>query len=130
VSCAPSGDEGPTVYIQTKKKEKKKQKHKNNLVHVQIIIPVGCQIFCRIRRIEKHVPIGVVERMSQRKTDGLYICRRSIDRPSCKSYRGKRTQPKRLDGASVQDPFLNMPQGREVDNRLRTNHPHCQAPPE
>jgi hypothetical protein len=70
VSCAPSGDEGPTVYIQTNER-KSKTKIKNNLVHVQIIIPVGCQIFRRIRRIEKHIPIGVVERMSQRKTDGL-----------------------------------------------------------
>jgi hypothetical protein len=26
VSCAPSGDEGPTVYIQTKERKKKKQK--------------------------------------------------------------------------------------------------------
>jgi hypothetical protein len=70
VSCAPSGDEGPTVYIQTKER-KSKSKIKNNLFHVQTIIPVGCQIFHRIRRIEKHIPIGVVERMSQRKTDGL-----------------------------------------------------------
>jgi hypothetical protein len=71
VSCAPSGDEDPTVYIQTKEEEKKKPKNKNNLLHVQIIIPVGCQIFRRLRRIAKHIPIGVVERMSQRKTDGL-----------------------------------------------------------
>jgi hypothetical protein len=33
-------------------------------------------------------------------------------------YRGKRTQPKRLDGASVRDPSLNLPQGGEIDNRL------------
>jgi hypothetical protein len=69
VSCAPSGDEGPTVYIQTK--ERKKTKNKNNLFHAQIKIPVGCQIFRRIRRIEKHIPTGVVGRMSQGKTDGL-----------------------------------------------------------
>jgi hypothetical protein len=69
VSCAPSGDEGPTVYIQTK--EKKTKKTKNNLLHVQIIIPVRCQIFRRIPRIEKYIPISVVERMSQRKSDGL-----------------------------------------------------------
>jgi hypothetical protein len=68
VSCAPSGDEGPTVYIQTKER-KSKSKNKNNLFHVQIVTPVGCQIFRR--GIEKHIPIGVVERMSQRKTDGL-----------------------------------------------------------
>jgi hypothetical protein len=37
VSCAPSGDEGPTVYIQTKEEDK------NNLFRVQIKIPVGCQ---------------------------------------------------------------------------------------
>jgi hypothetical protein len=92
---------------------------------------VGYQIFRRIRRIEKHIPIGVVERMSQRKTEGLYICRRSIEWLSCKRYRGKRTwQLKRLDGASVRDPSLNLPQGGEVDNRLRFNHPHSQGPPE
>jgi hypothetical protein len=67
VSSAPSGDEGPTVDIQTKEK----QKNKNNLFHVQIKITVGCEVFRRIRRIEKHIPIGVVERMSQRKTDRL-----------------------------------------------------------
>jgi hypothetical protein len=45
VSCAPSGDQGPTVYIQQKKKRKKKKEEKNSLFHVQIKIPVGCQIF-------------------------------------------------------------------------------------
>jgi hypothetical protein len=45
-------------------------------------------------------------------------------------YRGKRTQPKRLDGASMRDPSLNLPQGGEIDNRLRINQPHSQAPPE
>jgi hypothetical protein len=70
VSCAPSGDEGPIIYIKTKER-KTKTKPKNNLFHMQIIIPLGCQIFHRIRRIEKEIPIGVVERMSQRKTDGL-----------------------------------------------------------
>jgi hypothetical protein len=70
VSCAPSGDEGPTVYIQTKER-KKIQKDQNNLVDVEIIIPVGCQIFRDIPRIENHVPIGVVMRMSQGKSDGL-----------------------------------------------------------
>jgi hypothetical protein len=34
-------------------------------------IPVGCQIFRRIRRIKKHIPIYAVEWMSQRKTDAL-----------------------------------------------------------
>jgi hypothetical protein len=34
-------------------------------------------------------------------------------------YRGKRMQPKRLDGASMRDPSLNLPQGGEIDNRLR-----------
>jgi hypothetical protein len=29
VSCAPSGDEDPTVYIQTKEKKKKKTKKQN-----------------------------------------------------------------------------------------------------
>jgi hypothetical protein len=72
VSCAPSGDEGPIVYIQTKDR-KKNQKNINNLFHVQIKILVGCQIFRRIRRIEKHIPIGAVERMSQRKPDELLI---------------------------------------------------------
>jgi hypothetical protein len=71
VSCAPSGNEGPTAYIQTKERKQQKTKNKNNLFHVQIKILVGCKIFRRIRRIEKHIPIGVVERMSQRKPDGL-----------------------------------------------------------
>jgi hypothetical protein len=61
VSCPPSGDEGPTVYTQTKKR--KKMKNKNKLFHVQIKIPVGYEIFRRIRRIEKHIPIGAVERI-------------------------------------------------------------------
>jgi hypothetical protein len=51
VSCAPSGDEGPTVYMQTKKT--KKTKNKKNLFYVQIKILVGCQIFRCIRRIEE-----------------------------------------------------------------------------
>jgi hypothetical protein len=58
-----------TVYIQTKERKKnKKQKQPAPLADKN---PMGCQIFRRIRRIEKHIPIGVVERMSQRKTDGL-----------------------------------------------------------
>jgi hypothetical protein len=36
-------------------------------------------------------------------------------------HRDKRTQPKRLDGASMRDPSLNLPQGGEVDNCLRIN---------
>jgi hypothetical protein len=44
-------------------------------------------------------------------------------------YRGKRAQPEGLDGASMRDPFLNLPQEGEVDNRLRINQPHSQAPP-
>jgi hypothetical protein len=32
-------------------------------------------------------------------------------------------QAKKLDGASMQDPSLNLAQG-EVDNRLRINQPH------
>jgi hypothetical protein len=65
VSCAPSGDGGPTVYIQTKERKRKtktktktKTKNQYNLFHVQIIIPVGCQIFRRIRRIEKGIRLG------------------------------------------------------------------------
>jgi hypothetical protein len=38
-------------------------------------------------------------------------------------YRGKRTQPKRLDGASMRDPSLNLRQGGEIDTRLRLNQP-------
>jgi hypothetical protein len=34
-------------------------------------IPVGCRIFRRTRRIEKHIPICAVGRMSQQKTDEL-----------------------------------------------------------
>jgi hypothetical protein len=45
-------------------------------------------------------------------------------------YRGKQTQPKRLDGASVRDPSLNLPQGGEIDNHLRINQPRRQAPSE
>jgi hypothetical protein len=71
VSCAPSGDEGPTVYIPTKERKLKTKNEKKDLFHMQIIIAVGCQIFCRIGRKEKHISIGVAERMSQRKTDGL-----------------------------------------------------------
>jgi hypothetical protein len=69
VSCAPSGMRAPQFTFKQKKEEKtKKQKH---LFHVQIIIPMGYQIFRRILRIEKHIPIGVVKRMSQQNTDGL-----------------------------------------------------------
>jgi hypothetical protein len=95
-------------------KQKKERKNKNNLFHVLIKILLGCQIFRRIRRIEKHIPNCVVERMSQQKTDRLYICGLSIESLSC---RGKRTQPKRLDGASVRDP----------SNRLGINQSHSQA---
>jgi hypothetical protein len=56
----------------TSKQKKRKKQTQNNLFHVQIKkFPVGCGIFRRIRRIEKHIPIGVVERISQRKTEGL-----------------------------------------------------------
>jgi hypothetical protein len=72
VSCAPSGDEGPTDYIQTKER-KKQQQNKNNLFHVQIIIPVSCQIFRRIRRTEKHIPIGVVECQTPVTTAGFFL---------------------------------------------------------
>jgi hypothetical protein len=34
-------------------------------------IPVGCQTFRYIRRIEKNIAICVVERVAQRKTEGL-----------------------------------------------------------
>jgi hypothetical protein len=37
---------------------------------------------------------------------------------------------KRLDGASVQDPSLNLPQRGEIENRRRINQPHSQALPE
>jgi hypothetical protein len=60
VSCAPSGDEGPTVYIQTKEQNNKKPKQPdpradNNPGGLSNIPPIG--------RTEKHIPIGVVERM-------------------------------------------------------------------
>jgi hypothetical protein len=71
VSCAHSGDEGPPVYIQTKERKTKTPKNKNNLFQVQKRIPVGYQMIRHIRRIENHIPISVVELMSQRKTDGL-----------------------------------------------------------
>jgi hypothetical protein len=50
----------------------KKQKQKQTVPRAdKKKIPVGCQIFRRIRRIEKHIPICAVEWMLQRKTDGL-----------------------------------------------------------
>jgi hypothetical protein len=39
-------------------------------------------------------------------------------------------QPKRLDGASVRDLSESLPQGGEVNDRLRINQPHSQASPE
>jgi hypothetical protein len=66
-SCAPSGDEGPAVYIQTKEKDKQTVPRADKKK-----IPVGCQIFPHILSIAKHIRICVVERMSQQKTDGLY----------------------------------------------------------
>jgi hypothetical protein len=63
VDYAPLGAEGLAVYIQQKKERKK---NNNNLIQGQIMIPVGFQIFRRTRRIEKHMSMGVVERMSQR----------------------------------------------------------------
>jgi hypothetical protein len=66
--------------------------------------------------------------MSQQSMDCKYAVVQS-NRLVVKRCRGKRTQPKRLDGASVRDPSLNLPQG-EVDNRLRINQPHSQAPAE
>jgi hypothetical protein len=30
----------------------------------------------------------------------------------------------------MRDPSLNLPQGGEIDNHLRINQPHSQAPPE
>jgi hypothetical protein len=66
-----------TVYIQTNEKQERKQKQKQKQKRKQTVpradkkIPVGCQIFRRVRRIEKYIPICVVERMSQRKTDEL-----------------------------------------------------------
>jgi hypothetical protein len=40
-------------------------------------------------------------------------------------YRGKPTKPKRLDGASMQDPSLNLPQGGEIDNESFLNFSDC-----
>jgi hypothetical protein len=60
-------------------------------------------------------------------------CKYAVVQPSgriVERYRGKRTQPKRLDGTSMRDPSLNLPQGGEIDNRLRINQPHRQAPAE
>jgi hypothetical protein len=69
VSCAPSGDEGPAVYIKITTKKINKT---NKLFRLQIKnTPVGFQMYRRIRRIEIQNPICVVERMSQRKSDGL-----------------------------------------------------------
>jgi hypothetical protein len=71
VSCAPSGDEGPTVYIQTKEINKTKNQKPKQPVPRADNYPGGLSNIPPIRRTEIHIPIGVVERMSQRKTDGL-----------------------------------------------------------
>jgi hypothetical protein len=65
VSCAPSGNEGPLFTF--KQKKEKQDKKQSNLSHVQIKLPVGCQIFRRIRRFKKYIPFGVAEWMSQWK---------------------------------------------------------------
>jgi hypothetical protein len=64
---------------------------------------VGCEILYRVQRIETDIAICPVKQMSQRKTDGLYICHRSISGRDLECYRGKRTQPTGLDMASVRD---------------------------
>jgi hypothetical protein len=70
VSCAPSGDEGPTIYIQNKERKKEKTKKQKQPVPRADNNPGGLSNIPPIRKIEKHIPIGVVERMSQRKIDG------------------------------------------------------------
>jgi hypothetical protein len=59
------------TFKQKKEKKNKKTKKQQQSVPRADNNPVGCQIFRRKGRIEKHIPICVVERMSQRKTDGL-----------------------------------------------------------
>jgi hypothetical protein len=71
VSCAPSGDEGPTGYIQTQEINKTKNQKPKQPVPRADNYPGGLSNIPPIRRTEKHIPIGEVERMSQRKTDGL-----------------------------------------------------------
>jgi hypothetical protein len=54
-----------------KQKKKKRRKKENQRVPRADNNPGGLSNIPPIRRIEKHIPIGVVERVSQRKTDGL-----------------------------------------------------------
>jgi hypothetical protein len=58
VGCTPSGDKVPTVYIQTRVKQERvkqeKTKQKQTVLRAGKKIPMCCQIFRRIRRIEKH----------------------------------------------------------------------------
>jgi hypothetical protein len=71
-SSAPHGElcSFKGLFTFKQKKGKKDKKQKQPAPHADKI-PVGCQIFHHIRRIEKHIPIGVVERMSQQKTNRL-----------------------------------------------------------
>jgi hypothetical protein len=86
-----------------------KNKNNNKLFHVQIInTPVGCQMYRRIRRIEIQNPNCVVERVPW-----------SVTEVSEGTGWG-------LNAGSI----LKSAAGGEIDNRLRINQPHSQAPPE
>jgi hypothetical protein len=127
VSYAPLGDEGPTVYIQTKKTKNKKQKTKNK----KQTVPRADKK--KSRWVVKYSAVYVESKthsdlrsradvVTEKPMDCKYAVVQSSGRV-VERYRGKRTQPKRLDRASMRDPSLNLPQG-EVDNRLRINQPH------
>jgi hypothetical protein len=45
-----------------------------------MVIPVGCQIFCRGWRVEKDILIHALEGMSRRKSNEVLLCRRSFIR--------------------------------------------------
>jgi hypothetical protein len=124
-SCAPSGMRAP-LFTSKQKREKRK---KNNLFHVQIK---------KSRWVVKYSAIYVESKNTFQfaQSSGCHNgkpmdCKYAVVQSSgrvVECYRGKRTQLERLDGASVRDPSLNLPQ--EVDNCLRINQPHSQAPPE
>jgi hypothetical protein len=68
--CTPLLDEGITLYIQTKEKKSKTQLT-NKVIHLQILIVVGCQILHPTYRIKAHILHDIVNWMMQHKTNGL-----------------------------------------------------------
>jgi hypothetical protein len=56
------------VLLQQLSRKGKKKRQKHTVPRADKNIPVGCQIFCRKCRVEKHIPICIVEWISRRKT--------------------------------------------------------------